>query len=302
MCGKVRKVISVILCLCLLACLCGCGKTTPKNGDKIEVVTTIFPLYDFVRAVGGDRVEIRLLIAPGTEVHTFDPKPSDIRAVYDADLFCFIGGESDAWVNTLLKDKSVNTLKMSDCVDLISGHDHHHHEYDEHIWTSPKNASLMVEKICEALCKADPENSEEYKQNGKKYLEKISAADGEIKAVVSEIENPFILVADRFPFLYFAEYYGIDYEAAFGGCAISTDISIKTMSRLVEICEEKNLKYAYFTELSNKNIAAALSEQTGVKLLELHSAHNVTLDDFKSGVTYVDIMRRNMNALKEGMK
>lgn len=300
--GEVRKIVSVILCICLCLCLCSCGKKAPQSSDKIQVVTTVFPLYDFVRAVGGDRVEIRLLIAPGTEVHTYDPKPSDIRAVYDADLFCFIGGESEGWVNTLLKDKSVNTLKMSDCVDLLSGHDHHHHEYDEHIWTSPKNAILMVEEICSALSKADPENKKEYKQNSKNYVEKISAADGEIKAVVGKSENPFILVADRFPFLYFAEYYGIEHEAAFGGCAISTDISIKTMSRLVKICEEKNLKYAYYTELSNKNIAVALSEQTGVKLLELHSAHNVTLDDFSDGITYVDIMRRNMNALKEGMK
>lgn len=300
--GKVRKIAAYALCVCLCLSLCCCGKSSSKNVGKIKVVTTIFPLYDFVRAVGGDRVDIKLLIAPGTEVHSFDPKPSDIRAVCDADLFCFIGGESDRWVDTLLKDKSVNTLKMSESVDLISGHDHHHHEYDEHIWTSPQNAVLMVGKIRSALSKADPKNKELYKQNGDSYIEKIEAMDKEIKLVVENAEKPFVLVADRFPFLYFAEYYGIEHEAAFGGCAVSTDISIKTMSRLVKICEEKNLKYAYFTELSNKNIAKALSEQTGVKLLELHSAHNVTLDDFKGGVTYVDIMRRNKEALKEGMK
>ena len=300
--GKVRKIAAYALCVCLCLSLCCCGKNSSKNVGKIKVVTTIFPLYDFVRAVGGDRVDIKLLIAPGTEVHSFDPKPSDIRAIHDAQLFSFIGGESDEWVNTLLEENRVNTLKMYDCVSLIEEHDHHHHEYDEHIWTSPENAVLMVESICEALCRLDGENEAFYKKNSQDYIAEIKKADLELQAAVSAARNPFILVADRFPFLYLAEHYGIDYEAAFGGCAVSTDISIKTMSRLVKICEEKNLKYAYFTELSNKNIAKALSEQTGVKLLELHSAHNVALDDFKSGVTYVDIMYRNLKALEEGMK
>lgn len=300
--SKIKKILAIIMCVSCVLCLCSCQAEPTQKSGKIKVVTTIFPLYDFVRAVGGDRVDITLLIAPGTEVHSYDPKPSDIRAIYEADLFTFIGGESDSWVNTLLEEKEINTLKMYDSVNLIEEHDHHHHEYDEHIWTSPENAVLMVESIFKALSHIDKEKKAVYRENADKYIAQIKAVDSELERLVDTAQNPFILVADRFPFLYLAERYGIEYEAAFGGCAVSTDISIKTMSSLVKVCEERKLKYAYFTEMSNKNIAKALSEQTGVKLLELHSAHNVTKDDFRNGVTYADIMRRNLNALKEGLE
>lgn len=297
MCRQMKRIVAIVLCL---LCLCSCKADETAQNGRLEIVTTIFPIYDFVRAVGGDDVNITLLIDPGTEVHSFDPKPSHIKAIYNADLFIYTGGESDEWVNTLLEEKDIDTLKMMDCVELLA-EDAHHHEYDEHIWTSPENAIRMVKSICDSLSKKDGENTASYQKRSEDYIKEIAAVDTQIRETVNSAENKFILVADRFPFLYLTEHYGIEYEAAFGGCAVSTDISIKTMSRLVKVCEEENLKYAYFTELSNKNIANALSEQTGVKLLELHSAHNVTLDDFKSGVTYVDIMRRNLNALKEGM-
>ena len=295
--GKVKKILAAILCL---VCLCSCGVKRAENNGKIKVVTTVFPLYDFVRAVGGDRVDITLLIKPGTEVHTYDPKSSDIKAIYDCDLFLYIGGESEEWVNTLLADLDVKTVRMMDCVDTIH-HEHHDHEDDEHIWTSPENAALMVERICDELCEGDGKNTSAYRENAEEYIKRINEADGKIKDIVKQSGDPFILVADRFPFSYFAEHYGIDYAAAFGGCAVSTDISIKVMSELIKVCKEKGVEYVYHTELSNKNIASALGEQIGVKLLELHSAHNVTLDDFNDNITYVDIMYRNCDALKEGM-
>ncbi|MBP3706714.1 MAG: zinc ABC transporter substrate-binding protein [Clostridia bacterium] len=294
-----KRILAIVLCL---FCLCSCGTNKPSQNDKLEIVTTIFPIYDFVRAVGGEEVSITLLIDPGTEVHSFDPKPSDIKAIYNSDLFIYTGGESDEWVNRILGDKQLDTLKMMEYVDTLDEHKHsHEHGHDEHIWTSAENAILMLEGICKALVEKDPKNAEGYKGRCQSYIDKIEVVNSQIKDVVNSSKEKFILVADRFPFIYFTELYGIEYEAAFGGCAVSTDISIKTMSRLVETCRQRNLAYAYYTELSNKNIANALAAQTGIKLLELHSAHNVTLEDFNNGITYVDIMRRNIEALKEGM-
>lgn len=303
-----KKIVVILLSFFLL---CGCtAQNAPKN-SKLNIVTTIFPIYDFVRAVAGDNVNCHLLIDPGTEVHSFDPAPSDVKAVYNADLVIYIGGHSDEWVNTLLADVNVNSLPLIDCIEELctEHHDHNHnhdashtHGADEHIWTSPTNAVLMIEEICQYLCVIDEKNAEDYRKNCEAYKNKIKAVDEEIRNTVRNQENPFILVADRFPFLYFTENYGIKYEAAFGGCANSTDISLKTMSRLVKSVNANKVSYVYCTEMSAKNIANVLSEETGVKILELHSAHNVTLKDFENGITYVEIMRNNLKALKEGWK
>lgn len=289
-----------ILCILFAALfLCSCAETKQAVDGKVKVVTTIFPVYDFVRAVGGDKVDIKLLIKPGTEVHSYDPVPSDIMAIYNSDLFIYIGGESDKWVDKMLSGYTVNSCAMMDYTDNLTedGED----EYDEHIWTSPYNAIKMTEKIAERLSEADPENSELYKSNADEYADKITEVSEEIGEVVSKSKEPFILVADRFPFKYFASCYKIEYEAASGGCAVSSDISLKVMKRLINEVENRSLKYAFYTEMSNKSVANALKEQTGVKLLELNSAHNVTLNEFNSGITYVDIMKNNLKALKEAL-
>lgn len=299
-----KKIICCILCILLL---CGCAAPKAENG-KMSVVTTIFPLYDFARAIGKDKVELKMLIRPGGEVHSYDPLPSDMAAVYDSDLFLYIGGESETWVDTIMDGGNINAFALIDCVEASDeghsheGHSHEgHHHPDEHIWTSPQNAVKMIESICESFVNSDPDNAEFYKKNRDEYIKKVNDASGKIESEVSQHEDPFMLVADRFPFLYFAEHYGIDYEAAFGGCAVSTDISLKTMARLSDVIEERNVKAVFCTEISNKSIANALSHELGVEVVELHSAHNVTLDDFNAGITYVDILYRNIDALQRGL-
>lgn len=296
----------LIVCLLFLALLCGCGKVNTVKSDKISIVTTVFPVYDFVRAVGGDSVDISLLIKPGSEVHSFEPAPSDIAAISNCDLFAFVGGESDNWARTVLSDNKVNNITLIDKVDLKGHrlHDHssgHSHSYDEHIWTSPKMAADMINAICERLCTLDVYHASEYRQNAAEYIEKINNVAAEIRTVTEKAEKKFILVADRFPFEYFTEYFGIEYMAALDGCAAPSDISLKTMATLVASVEERRIKTVFCTELSNRIIANALTEQSGVRVLELHSAHNVTIGDFRGGITYVDIMKRNAAALKEGM-
>ena len=292
----------IITCLLCVAILCGCKSTVPqKNSDKLTIVATVFPLYDFAKQICGNRANVKMLIKPGTEVHSYDPLPSDMLAVYESDLFLYIGGESDKWVESLLDDRNINTLSLIGCVqDHTEHHDGHTHT-DEHIWTSPQNAVLMLEKICESIVKTDPENTEYYQDNCDVYINKINNASKEIKTVVSEKKNQFIVVADRFPFAYFTEYFGLEYDAAFDGCAISTDISLKTMSRLSKTIEKRGVKTVFVTELSSQNIAKALRDELGVTVLELHSAHNVSADDFKQNVSYLDIMKRNKAALERGL-
>ena len=291
----------LIICLLCAVLLCGC---TAQQNDKSKptVVTTIFPLYDFARAVGGDKIDVKMLIKPGSEVHSYDPLPSDMAAVYDSDLFLYIGGESDKWVQNLLDENDINSLKLLECVSHHTEHHDGHSHTDEHIWTSPENAVRMLEEICENIVKTDPANAKIYEQNRDAYTEKIKAVSQETGAIVSQYKNPFVLVADRFPFAYFTEYYGIEHEAAFDGCAVSTDISMKTMLRLTDTIKKRQIKTVFVTELSNQNIAKALNEELGVQILELHSAHNVSADDFNDGITYVDIMYRNKLALERGLK
>lgn len=223
----------------------------------------------------------------------------------------YIGGESDEWVNSLINEINIDKLKFIDIVETLDeesddskhshhGHSHGGHEADEHIWTSPSNAAVMLEAVADKLSGLDPENSERYNSNAQSYITEISEISAEISALVAKTENPFLLVADRFPFKYFVTEYGIAYEAAMGGCANSSDISLKAMKRLMEAVEKEKITTAYYTEMSGKSIADALREETGVKLLELQSGHNITLKEFKSGITYADLLRQNLEALREG--
>lgn len=293
----------ILICLLCVVMLCGCCKISPQNhNEKLTIVTTIFPLYDFARQICGDKAEIKMLIKPGSEVHSYDPLPSDMASIYNSDLFLYIGGESDNWVENLLDDNDVNALALIDCIGHNAQHHHGHDHADEHIWTSPENAVLMIEKIYEDIIKVDDKNEDYYKKNCDEYIKKINTASQKIESTVSEYKNPFILVADRFPFVYLTKHYGIDYEAAFDGCAVSTDISMKTMSRLTKTIKSKGVKTVFVTELSNQNIANALKEELGVEIVELHSAHNVSRDDFNGGISYVDIMYRNGKALERGLQ
>ncbi len=291
----------IIICLLCMLVLCGCT-ATQKDTSKPTIVTTIFPLYDFARHICGNKADVKMLIKPGSEVHSYDPLPSDMAAVYDSDLFLYIGGESDKWVQNLLDDNEINSIPLIGSIAEHTEHHNGHSHADEHIWTSPENAVLMMEEICENIIKIDGKNADFYRKNCEKYIQEINVASQQISNIISKYENPFILVADRFPFVYLTRHYGIDYEAAFDGCAVSSDISMKTMSHLTKTIKNKGVKTVFVTELSSQNIAKALKEELGVQIMELHSAHNVSTDDFNSGISYVDIMYRNKLALERGIE
>ncbi len=292
-----KKILLLLLAFTLL--LSGCVGT--GDNGKIKISTTIFPEYDFARAVAGDVADVSLLIPAGSDMHAFEPTARDIAEICDSDVFIYIGGESDSWVKKILENIDANKtrlIKISDHVALKSGE---HGEYDEHIWTSPDNAQKMVNVIANTLSDIDASNSQRYRDNAKKYCDQIELEAQKTKEIVNAAKSKKIIVADRFPLKYFTEYYGLSHDAAFGGCEHDTDVGITTVTRLIEQVKKDRLTAVYYVELSNKNIAKTVADACGVPMLELHSAHNVSAKDFKDGVTYVDIMRRNAEALKKGL-
>lgn len=305
-----KKLIIFALILTMLLTGCSNNNADTKADDKINIVTTVFPLYDFARAVAGDNAEIKMLIKPGAEVHSFDPSPADIIAIQNADIFLYIGGDGDAWVDTILEsmdNSNVKAIKLMDHVELAcheDDHEHsgeHHHEYDEHIWTSFDNACLMLDEICNALTVLDGDNASVYTENAESYKTEINEIKTDISEIVSQSDSKTLIVADRFPFLYFVEEFDLDYISAFDACGSESEASAGVVAALIDEIENMDAPYIYYVELSNHNIADIITEQTGASAIELHSCHNVTKDDFDKGETYVTLWQRNIDALEKGL-
>ena len=347
---KKRRVRDFLLAgsLILGMMLTGCGMSgqqTEQNGgteqnkvenEKISVVATIFPQYDFVRQIAGDNVELKMLLKPGEETHSYEPTPQDIIAIQNSNLFIYVGGENDAWVEDILEsmpDNGRKTLKLVDCVDTVEeehvegmkeerGHDHDEddaeheedeadheehgqedthsvHEIDEHVWTSPLNAIKIVEQIKEELCEIDPENTSDYEENAEAYVAQLNELDREFQDVVDHSKRKLMIFGDRFPFRYFAEAYGLDYYAAFSGCASDTEPSAATMAFLINKVQDENIKTVLKMELSNENIAKAIAEATNADVKEFYSCHNLTAEQFADGETYLSLMEKNVETLRE---
>ena len=317
---------------------------------KYSVVSTSFPGYDFARAVTKNtNISTKMLVKPGAETHTYEPTPQDIIDIKNADMFVYVGGDSDTWVEKILKDVDTKKTHVVKLVDLVStveeeivegmededehdhehdhnhdhdhddhdhdhkhdhdhGHESHAHkhdheeeegpEIDEHVWTSPKKAMEIVKKIAEVASEIDVAEKNKIDDNAEKYVAEIAQVDKDLhQAIDGKISE--IVVADRFPFRYFADEFGLKYAAAFSGCSEQTEASAKTISFLINKVKQDKIKKIYKIELSNGKIAETVSKDTGAEVLELHSAHNVTADDFSKGVTYVDLMKRNLVALSK---
>jgi zinc transport system substrate-binding protein len=226
---------------------CGAGGITADSGGKLSVVATIFAPYDFAREITGDSADLTMLIPPGAETHSYEPTPQDIIKIQNCDVFVYVGGESDEWVDDILEsiDSDLKIVTLMDCVEvfeeeIVEGMEEEEEEefswgnsqeeeeasgeaeYDEHVWTSPKNAKLIVEKLSGAFCEADPANADVYRQNTAKYLAALDELDAAFQNVVDNARRNTIVLGDRFPFRYFAEAYGLSYFAAFPGCSTET--------------------------------------------------------------------------------
>ena len=332
---KKSILISIFLVLFVVSCNSKSNNTDAnKENNKIKVVTTIFPIYDFARNILLDNSSLKMIIRPGIEIHSFNASPSDIIDIQNADVFIYIGGESEEWAQNVISSMDTDTngkkiIKLIDYVnaldeEIVEGMEHdeehnhdeelnheehdnisemHTHEgvYDEHIWTSPKNAVLMVNAISKAMSEIDPNNADVYKANADKYNSELYTLDNDFRDTINSSKRKDIVFGDRFPFRYLADEYGLNYRAPFNGCSSQSDVSPKTLTYLIGYIKDNNIPYLYYIELSNEKIANTIIEQTGAAKLKLHSAQSITKKEFDDGASYLSIMRDNLESLKKGL-
>lgn len=365
--NKRKWTISVILIISLMLMACKAGGTGQnseqplKDNDKLQVVTTIFPAYDFARQVGGEHAQVTMLLSPGEELHSYEPSPKDIIAIEQCDVFIYVGGESDTWVDDILEsiDTAETTIiSMMDIVEALTeetvegmdtggiwgghshihdeggsehGHDedgdaidhnhdedetceidhdhdehsdengHDHAEYDEHVWISPANAKLIVERITGEFVKHDPDNEQAYRDNEAAYVAELESLARELLSVRENAVRTTIIVGDRFPYRYLAEFMDLDYYAAFPGCAEETEPSARTVAFLIDKVKEEQIPVVFHGEFSSHLMAQRVGEEAGAEPMLLHSCHNVTKAEFEAGVTYLDLMWANAENLRSAL-
>ena len=368
--------------------MAGASASVAEENSRLQVVTTIFPQYDFARHIAGDRADVTMLLKPGEEVHSYEPTPQDIKKIQNCDLFIYVGGENDVWVENILDSvkgdqEGPQTVRLLALVETYSeehlegmmeekGHDHdhehepegtaeedhdhdhkadasdqntkgtdthsthvhsHEEEPDEHVWTSPQNCVILIEKLTEEFCAADPVNAEYYRKNGDAYRKEFEELDARYRDMAASAPRKTILFGDRFPFRYLAEELGLTCYAAFPGCSSESEPSAATIAFLIDKAAEEKLPVVFQIEFSNGNIARAISEAAELKMkinaakqaeessggennsglsaaeaggmkiqvLQLHSCHNITADEFKSGQTCLSLMTKNLEALRTAL-
>lgn len=332
-----KRILSFLLALALSLSLCACAAPGEKADDgKLQIVTTLFPYYDFARAIAQDRADVTLLLSPGREAHSFEPTPLDAVTISEADVFLYNGGEGEYWVESMLDAAGEHIAvasRMMDYVDALNeeyvegmqgadGHDHDHEhgshddhdhdheedehdsdeiEYDEHIWTSPKNAVVLCRAVCDAVCRADAGNAEFYRANCENYCAQLEDLDARFAALCESAPRRLLIFADRFPMLYFCREYGLDYRAAFHGCSGDTEPSLATIKFLIDKVEDEDIPVVYTIDFGTKKVAAVVSECTGAAIETLYSMQTVSRADFDAGETYLTLMERNYEALRKGL-
>ena len=309
---KISVILAFIMLFLCVVTVCACTQT--GNEDGISVVCTSFAPYDLAREIAGDGVSVKMLLSPGADSHSYDPTPKDILAVNKCDVFIYVGGESDVWVEDILSsvdNPDMKIVRLIDCTEELYHEEHkegmeHDHgtedEYDEHVWTNPRNAAIICEKIAEALCAVDTENADKYNENLSAYKAELTSLDEAFKKVVAEGNRKTLVFGDRFPLIYFVKAYGLDYYAAFPGCASDTEPSGATVAFLINKVKEENIPVVFHIELSTGKIADTICEATGAAKMQFNACHNVTKADLEAGVSYLDLMWDNVEALKSALK
>lgn len=332
-----KKITALLLALfVLVGALAGCGKQNDTNKtDKLSIVTTIFPEYDWVREILGDKAdnaEITMLLDNGVDLHSYQPTADDIVKISDCDLFIYVGGESDGWVEDALRNAANRNMKVINLLEVLGDsvkteeivegmqeeHEHedahahddaeeheHEEEADEHVWLSLKNAKMLVRVISKALQEIDPDNKDIYAANADAYVKKLSALDADYQAAVDAASNKTILFGDRFPFRYLVDDYGLRYYAAFVGCSAETEAGFETISFLAKRVDEWKLPCVLTIEGAQHKIAETVVRNTTAKnqkVLTMDSMQSTTTQDVKNGTTYLSVMEKNLSVLKEALR
>ena len=287
-----KKLITLIL---IVFCLTGCANHNQEK-DKITIVASNFPAYDFARQIAGNNANISLLLPPGAESHSFEPTPKDIITIQTSDLFICNGGESEAWVNSLTE-----TLDVENIIQMTAYSENHYTDkgYDEHVWCSPVNSIAISQAIYEELCIIDPDNINTYTENYSNYVKELTNLDLVFKDIINNSKTPTVVFADRFPAKYFTEEYNLNYFSAFPGCSEEAEPSAAVVASLIEKVRSEKIKGVFYIEFSNQKIADIICEETGCEKYLFHSCHNISKEEFNSGETYVSIMTKNAENLRK---
>ena len=320
-----KKIIALITALILiLTCFCACSDTQNEKTDKLSIVATTFPQYDWVRQILGEKVQdvqLTLLLDDGVDLHSYQPTVTDLVTVTSSDMFIYVGGESDSWVADALKNATNENMAVINLMELLGeevleeetvegmqSEEHEEHsdekENDEHIWLSLTNAIKACEYITEKLSEIDAANASVYKANADSYIEKLNELHGEYENTVNEAKYKTIVVADRFPFRYLVDEYNINYYAAFSGCSTETQASFETVIFLSDKLEENKLGAVIITESSDGSVADTVISNTtdkNQKVLALNSMQSVTAKDVANNATYLGIMQENLLVLSQAL-
>ena len=334
-----KRIFPLFLALAVaVSLLAGCGKKNAtesgeSESDKLRVVATIFPGYDWVHQIMGDRAaaaDLTMLLDNGVDLHSYQPTTDDIIKVFDCDLFIYVGGESDGWAENALKTAANKDIKVVSLLEVLGervkteeivegmqdadhahAHDHEHEhdhgheeEADEHVWLSLKNAAVLIGAISNALQELDPDNKDTYAANASAYIEKLSALDGAYQSAVDGAARKTVLFGDRFPFRYLVDDYGLSYYAAFAGCSAESEASFETVSFLAKKVDELGLPCVLTIEGKNHKLAETIVRNTAAKnqkVLTMDSMQSTTSEDVANGTTYLSVMEQNLSVLKEAL-
>lgn len=284
-----------------------------KQDGKLSVVTTLFPLYDFVKKVGGDRVAVSLLLPPGVEAHAFEPTPGDIARIHRADVFVYTGEFMEPWAHDIIDgaEKDIKVVDASVGIEPTkeeeadhydeSKDEYHNGGVDPHIWLDFENATLMVGTIAEVFAEVDPEYANRYRENATLYRERLSALDRSYRASLESCMTKRIVYGGHYAFGYLARRYGLQYSAA-QGFSPDAEPSAKDLAMLVERVRSDNIRFIFYEELTSPKIAETIAREAGAELLLLNAAHNISKEDYNTGVTFLLIMEENRKNLVRGLE
>ena len=319
-----NRPIKIIICVIIILIIAGVGlalslqgKNDINDNGKMKIVVTTFSCYDLSRQIVGDKANVAFLLGPGVDAHSYEPSSGDLTKIQNADVFIYIGGEMEKWVDKVLDAKIIDEnkttlIKVSDCVETIEeqevdgveveAKEEEDGAFDEHIWTSPTNAILMMEYLSDNFSKKDPENQEIYKNNSKEYIEKIKEVGQKIQEIVNNKKRDRLVFGDKMPMQYFLNEYDLKASAAFSGCSTEADPSAKTITYLINKVKEENIPVVLYIELSTGKTAKSIAKETGAKAMQIQTLHNISKEDFNNGETYVSLMTRNLDVLKEALQ
>lgn len=324
--GTPKRLLAMMLAVGILATtllLSGCtksdtdakesGATSSGEAEPLKIISTTFPGYDFAKQICGESADVSILVPLGMNTHSYEPSPQDIIAIQNCDLFIYVGNESESWVKKILDtmDQPVPTFVLTDQVSLLpiepEDHDHEEefheedHSFDEHVWTSPKNAVQLTQTLAIELGKLNLAKRETYLVNAADYSEKIMTLHQEFTDFFATVENKTMVIGDQFAMRYFAEEYDLDVHAAFPGCSTDSEISPGVLKELIDVVTKENLSTVFYMQFSSPKIAESIAEPTNAKVLSLHDTHNISKEEQESGATYVSLMEQNLTVFEEAM-